>query len=185
MNANRTPEQIEADINDVRERMDSTLDTLEQRLDAKQLIRDGLDHLRNSDTIRYVTMTAASAGRVAREHPVPAAIAGASLLGLIVWGLRSGTHSERNAMRHVSDAVNTARDRLLSAKQTLADSTRGARRRTLDAAGHAWKEIEQAGGEARSVVREHPVATSAVGLVLIAAIAAAAALPGVRNRLGR
>jgi hypothetical protein len=185
MNANRTPDEIEADINDVRERMDSTLDTLEQRLDAKRLLREGLEHFRNSEAIKYATTAAVSAGRAARDHPVPAALAGAGLLGLIVWGMRSShSRTERKAMRNVSEAVDTARDRLMNAKSALAESARGASGWTRDAAGRAWHEIEHAGSEARSTVRKHPVAASAAGLAIIA-IAAAAALPSIRNRIGR
>lgn len=195
MNASRTPEQIEGDINDVRDRVDSTLDTLEQRLDAKRLIREGLDYVRNTQAVKYATNAAASARRTAREHPVPSAIAGASLLGLIVWGLSSGLRSrtERQGMRRMSD---TAADWLTharrsmrestaeSAAESMAESTRRARQRTRDAAGRAWQGIEHAGSEARAVVRKHPMAASAVGLAVIA-IATAAAVPALRHRISR
>ncbi len=183
MNANRTPDEIEADINKVRERMDSTLDSLEHRLDAKRMLRDGLEQFRNSEAIRYATNAAAGAGRAAREHPVPAALAGAGLLGLIFWGLRSGLHSrgERKAMRNVSSAMDTARDRLIEAQRTLSESTRGARKRSREVAGQAWDGIRHAGSEARSVAREHPVAAGVLGLALVAV--AAASLPSVRDRI--
>lgn len=183
MNAtNRTPDEIESDIDKVRERMDSTLDSLEHRLDAKRILRESLDNFRNSEAIKYAAGAAASAGRAAREHPVPAAIAGASLFGLLVWGLRSGLHSrnERKSMRNVSQAVDTARDRLIEAKRTLSSSTRGARERTREAADHAWEGIQHAGTEARSAVREHPVAAGVLGLALLAV--AAASIPSVRDR---
>ena len=184
MNTNRTPDEIESDIDKVRERMDSTLDSLEHKLDAKRMLREGLDNFRNSEAIKYAAGAALKAGRAAREHPVPAAIAGASLFGLLVWGLRSGLHSrsERKAMRNVSEAVDTARDRLIEAKRTLSSSTRGARQRTREAAGHAWEGMQHAGSEARSVAREHPMAVAGVlGLALVAV--AAASIPAVRDRM--
>lgn len=203
MNASRTPAQIEGDINDVRDRVDSTLNSLEQRLDAKRLIREGLDYARNTQAVKVATNAAASARRTAREHPVPAAIAGASLLGLIVWGLSSGWRSrtERQGMRRMSDtaadwltharrymkdstAESSATSAATSAATTLAESTRRARQRTRDAAGRAWQGIEHAGSEARTVVRKHPMAASAVGLAMIA-IATAAAVPALRHRIGR
>ncbi len=199
MNASRTPEQIEGDINDVRDRVDSTLDTLEQRLDAKRLIREGLDYVRNTQAVKYATNAAASARRTAREHPVPSAIAGASLLGLIVWGLSSGLRSrtERQGMRRMSDTAadwltharrsmreSTAESTAESAAESMAESTRRARQRTRDAAGRAWQGIEHAGSEARAVVRKHPMAASAVGLAVIA-IATAAAVPALRHRISR
>jgi len=199
MNASRTPEQIEGDINDVRDRVDSTLDTLEQRLDAKRLICEGLDYVRNTQAVKYATNAAASARRTAREHPVPSAIAGASLLGLIVWGLSSGLRSrtERQGMRRMSDTAadwltharrsmreSTAESTAESAAESMAESTRRARQRTRDAAGRAWQGIEHAGSEARAVVRKHPMAASAVGLAVIA-IATAAAVPALRHRISR
>ena len=207
MNASRTPEQIEGDINDVRDRVDYTLDTLEQRLDAKRLFREGLDYVRNTQAVKYATNAAASARRTAREHPVPSAIAGASLLGLIVWGLSSGLRSrtKRQGMRRMSDtaadwltharrymrestaesaAKSAATSAATSAVTSLAESARRARQRTRDAAGRAWQGIEHAGSEARTVVRKHPMAASAVGLAVIA-IATAAAVPALRHRISR
>lgn len=182
MNTNRTPDEIEADINKVRSRMDSTLDSFEKKLDAKRILREGLEKFRDSEAIKYATSAAVSTGRAAREHPVPAAIAGASLLGLIFWGLRSGLHSrsERKAMRNVSSAVDTARNRLIEAKRTLSESTRGARGRSREVADRAWDGIRHAGSEARSVAREHPVAAAALGLALVAV--AAASFPAVRDK---
>lgn len=203
MNASRTPEQIEGDINDVRDRVDSTLDTLEQRLDAKRMIREGLNYVRNTPAVKYATTAAVSAGRTAREHPLPSAIAGASLLGLIVWGLTSRLNSRTNrqGMRRMSDTAanwltnarnsmkdsmpdSTAGSTAASTAKYMVESTRRARQRTHDAAGRAWQGIEHAGSEARAVVRKHPMAASAVGLAMIA-IATAAAVPTLRQRIGR
>ena len=165
MNASRTPEQIEGDINDVRDRVDYTLDTLEQRLAAKRPFREGLDYVRNTQAVKYATNAAASARRTARQHPVPSAIAGASLLGLIVWGLSSGLRSrtKRQGMRRMSDtaadwltharrymrestaestAESAATSAVTSAVTTMAESARRARQRTRDAAGRAWQGIE-------------------------------------------
>jgi hypothetical protein len=184
MNTNRSPEQIESDIDGVRERMDSTLDELEHRLDARRMLRDGLSQLADTEVIRYAATAAASAGRAAREHPVPTALAGVGLLGLVVWGMRSGSHArtERTALRGVSDAVDTARERLNDARRSLMESTGGTRRRMREAGGQAWHHLEDMGGEARSMARSHPVAAGALGLALVA-VAAAIATPGIRKRV--
>ena len=210
MNASRTPEQIEGDINNVRDRVDSTLETLEQRLDAKRLVGEGLNYVRNTPAVKYATTAAASARRAARQYPVPTAVAGAGLLGLIIWGLTSRLNSRTNrqGMRRMSDtaanwlsiARNSMKDSMDSTADTavgstaastaastanfMAESTRRARQQTRDAAGRAWRGIEHAGSEARTVVRKHPMAASAVGLAMIA-IATAAAIPALRHRIGR
>ena len=180
---NRTPEQLEADNNDVRSRMDSTLDELEQRLDAREVLRAGLDRLRDTDAVRYTTAAAVTAGRVARDHPVPAALAGVGLLGLIVWGLRARPHGGyRSRTYDASDAIGTAKAHLHNARRMLAESASSQRRRIADAGGRAWHHLEDAGRGARTTAREHPVATSAIGLAILA-IAAAAAIPAVRDRV--
>lgn len=184
MNTNRNTEQIEADINDVRERMDATLDELEHRLDVRRMLRDGLAELGNTEVVRYAASAASRAGRTAREHPVPAALAGAGLLGLVAWGLRSGFHSrgERKALRNVSHAVDSARERLSTARKSLLDSAGGTGKRLRDAGSSTWHQLEDAGSEARSMARRHPVATSAIGVALVA-LAALVATPAVRDRL--
>jgi ElaB/YqjD/DUF883 family membrane-anchored ribosome-binding protein len=184
MNTNRTPEQIEANIDDVRERMDSTLDELEHRLNARRMLRDGLAQLSNTEVIRYAASAAASAGRTAREYPVPTALAGVGLLGLVAWGLRARSHSHagRHSLRDISDAVDSARERLSSARKSLAGSAGSTRRRVRDAGTEAWHKMEAVGTEAGSLARSHPVAAGAIGLVVLA-IAAAAATPAIRDRI--
>ena len=70
----RTAEQIEAEINRVRARLDKTLGELEHRLTPRELIRDGVDTL---------SRCVLRAGDLVRRYPVPAAIAGASVIGII------------------------------------------------------------------------------------------------------
>ena len=186
MSTNRSPEEIESNIDGVRERMDSTLEELEHRLDARRMLRDGLSQLADTEVIRYAVTAATSAGRAAREHPVPTALAGVGLLGLVVWGLRSNSTShartQRTTLASLSDAVDTARERLSEARSSLMDSTRGPRRRMRDAGSQAWHHMEDMGGEAREMARTHPVATGALGLALVA-VAAAIATPGIRKRI--
>lgn len=184
MNTNRTPEQIEADIEGVRERMDSTLDELAHRLNARRMLRDGLAQLSNTEVIRYAATAAASAGRTARDYPVPTALAGIGLLGLVAWGMRTGSHSRyrRKTLRNVSDAVDSARERLSNARSSLMDSAGSARRRVRDAGADAWRHVEDFGSEAHSMARSHPVATGAIGLAVVA-LAAMAATPAIRDRI--
>jgi ElaB/YqjD/DUF883 family membrane-anchored ribosome-binding protein len=186
MNTQRTPEEIARENEQVRQDIDSTLEELEHRLDAGRMLREGLDFMRNTDAVRYTAAAAATASRVAREHPVPAAIAGVGALGLLIWGMRARSHSriQPSSFHGLTDALGTARERLAEAKRALAGSTGGTRRRMSDAGSEAWRRIGDAGNEARTMVRDHPVATSAVGLAIIA-LAAAALVPMMGERRGR
>ena len=180
---NRTPEQLEADNNEVRSRMDSTLDELEQRLDVREVLRAGLDRLRDTETVRYATAAAITAGRAARDHPVPAALAGVGLLGLLAWGLRSRSHrGYRSRSYDANTAIGSAKAHLTNARRMLSETSGDAGHRIADAGGRAWHQMEDAGRSARSTVREHPMAASAIGLAIIA-LAAAAAIPSVRNKI--
>jgi hypothetical protein len=172
MISHRSPEEIEAQNEGVRSRMDSTLEELEQRLDPAEVVRAGIDRLRETDAVRYATAAAVIAGRTAREHPVPTALAGIGVLGLIAWGLRPRPHRMyRSKTYDASHAIGSARAHLSNARRMLEDS-----------ASDAWQHLGDAGSAARSTVREHPAAAGAIGLALVA-IAAAAAIPSVRDRI--
>ncbi len=186
MNINRTPEQIQAEIEDVRERMDSTLDAIEHRLDPRRMMRDGLAQLSNTEVIRYAASAASSAGRAARQYPVPTALAGVGLLSLVVWGMRGRSHTtsrhRRNRRDHMSDAVDSARQRLSSARDAVMESASSAQRRMRDAGSEALHRVGSAGSEASSMARSHPMAAGAIGLAVLA-LAVMAATPAIRDRM--
>ena len=112
MTIHRTAEQIAADIDDVRDRMDATLEELEHRLNVRRMVRDGLAELGKTEAVRVASAAALRASRTAREHPMPAALAGAGLLGLVAWGIHAGTHArrDRRSRRDVTRAVEAARE---------------------------------------------------------------------------
>jgi hypothetical protein len=76
----RTAAQIDAEINQIRARVDNTLGELEHRLTLREVIRDGVEMLSHYEAGRY----ALTAGDLVRRYPVPAAIAGASVIGLVL-----------------------------------------------------------------------------------------------------
>jgi ElaB/YqjD/DUF883 family membrane-anchored ribosome-binding protein len=185
MNMERTPEQIAGEIDEVRERMDATLDALEHRLSARELLRDGLDYVRYSNAARYAVRASRQAGQTAREHPVAAALAGASLVGLAYWGWR-WSHASRGTgsgahLRHLASAVEAARGKLHDARHALPDLGHSARRHLSDAAAGVRSRIAHTGRSSQTLVREHPVAAGATGFAVLA-LTVASVLYG-RNRL--
>jgi len=186
MNTSRTADEIEADIERVRGQVDATLDALERRLSVRELLREGIDYLRYTDAAQYVARAGVKAGRAARDHPVPAALGGAGLLAVMVLGrmAKSRIFDDRGVGRMGTGS--SARDKLRGAREAIASSAGRARERLREAASgaqeatrSAGRQLRRAGSSTRSVVHEHPVATGAIGLALVA-IAAAAIRYGTR-----
>src|SRR3954467_4701616 len=108
----RTPEEIEAEIDRIRDRMDATLTDLEFRLTPRELVRDGINSLSGLQGSRYVGRHVGKLMPLGRRYPKPAAIAGASLAGLLLAGRRYKTHDsddDKSAAR-LSQAMDAARE---------------------------------------------------------------------------
>jgi len=190
----RTPEEIEAEIDRTRDRMDATLTELEFRLTPRELIRDGINSLSGLQASRYVGKYAGKMMHLGRRYPKPAAIAGASLAGLYLAGRRfkNRASEDQPSTARLSQAMDAARETMQDTKQTLARSagaakdkvvgaTSSAMERASDIAESASKRLRKAGSSVQSVTRERPVAAGAVALVLAAAVLMS--IPSVRRRL--
>ncbi|MFL6579474.1 MAG: DUF3618 domain-containing protein [Burkholderiales bacterium] len=190
----RTPEEIEAEIDRVRDRMDATLTDLEFRLTPRELLRDGINSLSSLQGSRYVGRYVGKLMHMGRRYPKPAAIAGASLAGLLLAGRRYKTqHSDdQKSSDRLSQAMDAARETMQDTKQTLAKgagtakdklvgATSSAMERASDLAGSAGKRLREAGSSVHSVTRERPVAAGAVALALAAAVLMS--IPSVRRKL--
>lgn len=84
---NRTSRQIEADIDQIRHNMDTTLDALEKRLSPRELVRETVESVGRLQTGRYL----AGAVGIARRHPVGTAVAtvGTALAISLLYAWRS------------------------------------------------------------------------------------------------
>lgn len=193
----RTPEQIEAEIDRIRQRMDSTLSELEDRMTPRQLMRDGIDSISGRDVSQYVFKLAG----LARRYPMPAAIAGASLAGLFLAGRRhyKSRFADNTLLRaddrssaRLSSAVDSAIEKLKDTRQTLSQTAGAARaklsgatssamERASDIAGSAGKTLRRAGANAQTIARERPLIVGALALALVAGIAMS--VPSVRHKI--
>ena len=185
----RKPEEIEADLDRLRAQMDATLDEIEYRLTPRQLLRDGIDSVARIDASKYVVGLAS----LTRNYPLPTALAGAGLAGLIAARRRAGPQFPENARSsgRISNVVETAIEKLLGTKQVLSDragtartklagATLRGRERASDIAGSARDQLRRAGSGVRSVARDRPLTA---GAVVIVAIALAASLLYLRRKL--
>jgi ElaB/YqjD/DUF883 family membrane-anchored ribosome-binding protein len=187
----RKPEEIEADLDRVRARMDATLDELERRLTPRELIRDGIDAVARIEASRYLVRVAG----LARHYPIPAALAGVGLAGLIVAGRRRSAQrlpDDGKSAGRVSQAMETAREKLLDTQQTISGSAGAARaklagatsrgmERASDLAGSARKQLRRVGSGVQTMARERPVTAGALGLAI--GVALAASIPYIRRKL--
>jgi|KBSMisStandDraft_5_1062788.scaffolds.fasta_scaffold15654_6 ElaB/YqjD/DUF883 family membrane-anchored ribosome-binding protein len=190
--SNRTPEEIEGEIDRIRARLDATLDELEHRLTPRELIRNGIGALSGFEASRYAVRLAG----LVRRYPIPAAIAGISVaVFLIVAGQRrrSRLSDTAGSKPRIPQVRETAMEKLLDTRQKIAQSAVAARatlasaasngkERASGIASNAGKQLRRASDKAQTIVREQPVAAGAVAALAIGA-AAAMCIPSIRRKL--
>lgn len=186
----RKPEEIEAELDRIRAKMDATLDEIEHRLTPRELIRDGIDSLAGFDASRYVVGLAS----LARRYPIPAALAGTGLAGLLVAGRRRlGTQlpDDGKFAGRISQAAETSGEKLLdrktisetagAARAKLAGAMSSGMNRASDIAGSARQQLRRASSGVQTMARDQPVAVGAI--VLAIAVAVAASIPSIRRKV--
>jgi uncharacterized protein DUF3618 len=191
--ANRSPDQIEAEIDRIRARLDATLSEVEHRLTPRELLRDGIGALSGIEATRYVVKLAG----IVRRYPVPAGIAVITVAALALAGghRRHVRLSDTAGSRpRVPQPRISSTDKLLDARQKIAEATSTARTKLSGAAsssveragalaGSAGRQLRRATDRAQIMARRQPVAASAIALALGAAVALS--LPSVRRKLHR
>jgi len=187
----KTSAEIEAEIDRVRERMDATLDEIEQRLTPREMIRDGISSISRIEAGRYAFQLAA----LARRYPMPAAVAGIALAGIVLVRRRYSTarsveedaasasrlsralDAAKETMRDTSDAISGTAG---NARAKFSRATAGSMERASEVANRASKQVRRAGKRAQSFASERPMAVGAAALALSAAVAA---LPYLRRKM--
>lgn len=187
----RKPEEIEAELDRIRARMDETLEEIEHRLTPRELIRDGIDSVTGIDASRYIVGLAS----LAQRYPIPVALAGTGLAGLFVAGrLRSPPKlpKEGKSAGRLSQGAETAREKLVGTKQTISETAGAARAklagamtsgmgRASDIAGSARHQLRRASSGVQTMARDRPVAAGAISLAILVAVAAS--VPYIRRKL--
>ena len=187
----RKPEEIEAEHDRIRARMDATLEEIEHRLTPRELMRDGIDSLAGFDASRYVVGLAS----LAQRYPIPVALAGTGLAGLFVAGRRRSPPrlpEEGKSAGRMLQVLETAKEKLLETKQAISGPAGTARAklsratssgidRASDIAGRARKQLGRASSGVQTMARDRPVAAGAIGLAIVVAVAAS--VPYIRRKL--
>jgi ElaB/YqjD/DUF883 family membrane-anchored ribosome-binding protein len=165
----RTPEQIESDIEATRERMGENIDALGERLSPHHLKEQALEAISDAahDTAAKVSRKARSAGsrlgHAVREHAVPMGLVGAGMSWLLV---KRGDHSGPRDRRRFTNGYPGPKRRV---SERSTSGLRGAVDKLGGGVGHVAESVsESVSGAAHSVTdktgelaRQNPLAVAA------------------------
>lgn len=157
--ADRSSEQIHADIQRTRSDLDRTLTLLERRLEPRRLMDQGIDYLRDNGASEYLS----NLGRAAKEQPLPLALVGVGLAWMMMTNGRAGgsSMSSRIDGRSMGDAMGDAAseagsraregmDALRSRASELGGAVSNAMSQTRDAAHRTSQSLSDAADATRA-----------------------------------
>ncbi len=178
MNTQKTAEEIAAEIDQLRARMDSTLGEIEHRLKPSALVREGVTSFSRSDAVRYVLSFAA----LARKYPIPSTAAGIGVVAISIglrWYKASKVTEDVASTGRLLRAMDAASGALRDTTKTISEATVSGMEGAKDIVNHAGRSIRHAGSSARSMARERPLAVWATAL---ACTAVALGIPYIRRK---
>jgi hypothetical protein len=120
-NGQRSPEEIQADIERTRANLDETLTAIEHKLNPSQLFDQGVDYLRHSGAREYVS----NLGESAKQEPIPLALVGIGLAWLMLSNGRSTTSATHVTSEDLAAHARSAAGSARSAAESVSDSVRG------------------------------------------------------------
>jgi ElaB/YqjD/DUF883 family membrane-anchored ribosome-binding protein len=186
------PEAIEREIEDTRQRIDSTLSELGERLSPGQLLDQALDYVRGASGPRRF---ASNLGHSVQDHPLPVVLVGIGLAWLAFGPERSyqggGVSTQRfagdgdeafasegrNVLENASEAAHGAASAARDAASAVGARVQHTRERTREAASRLSEGAQRGAHRARSawayVRDEQPLVLALAGLALGAALGGA------------
>lgn len=201
----RNPEEIEADIAQHRERLDESLEELEERFSPQQLFNKTFEYVRHGGANEF----AANLGETLKQNPTPFLITGVGL-GWLMWSANSRSHSRgtssnssieghypspsagtvggdgsqgrgrtgaaKEKAQHLSGSV---KDRARGMSDGVRERTSRAKAGSRNAMHSASSRAQSAGQQTTHFIQEHPVVAGALGIAIGAAIGSL--LPSTRT----
>lgn len=176
----RSPEEIEADIQRVRSRMNDTINAIENKLSPGQLIDQTMHYLRHNGAGEF----ASNLGATVKQKPVPVTLVGIGL-GWLMMAQRPdrGMTSDSGDARATADGAKAKAESLAGGAQDkmsgLAQETRKRMARiksgTQASAGNASYQARRAKTQFTHMMQEQPLIMGVLGIALGAAVGAALA----------
>lgn len=165
----RRPEEIQAEIEHTRSEMDSTLRQIEQRLNPRHLMDQGVEYLRNSGGKEFVTNLRGSV----KDNPLPVTLVGIGLAWLMATSRNTGHRAESGmSTQKLSSAAQGASQRLSSTAQAARERVSRLGESARGLGESARQRAQQARGGYERIVQEQPLALGALGLAIGALLAA-------------
>jgi len=177
----KDPQTLEREIDQTRAEMDRTLGALEQKLSPSNLVDQAMEYLRTNGT-----WLADNAGRFAKEHPLPVALAGLGLAWMFVARRSSDefeTHGYLDPAHDYDDAddeyvggraaVNRSPVSLESDEGTIAGVKERVSSSARQVAQRARAKTDRLTTGITSMAEEQPLVLGAIGFAIGAAVGAA------------
>jgi hypothetical protein len=185
--ADKTPEQLEREINQTRDHVDETVRALVDRLSPGQLVDQGLEYVRHSDAAAGARTFATNLGRAVRDNPVPAAMITAGFIWLATsrGSRRSGdwepydtrADGERSLRDSLTEWTESTGDRLAGFAEHAGDQAAELKDRATERASELKERASESMIRARrtwhSLLDEQPLVLGLAGVVIGALIGAA------------
>lgn len=193
--AERSPEQIQREIDHTRTEMADTLETLRRKLTPGQLLDQTLEYLKGSGAGQF----SQNLGDTVKHNPIPVTLMGISMAWLMLAGARDGhptrswgtaDHAQRRMGEAVSSATDTAgqmvqgvRERVDETGTRMRNMAYSAQERVGETAGAMRAQVRSQAARARetfdSLRHESPWILGVLGFALGAALGAG--LPPTRR----
>jgi hypothetical protein len=191
----RSPEQLQHDLERTRAEMADTLETLRRKLSPGELLDQALDYLKGSGAGQF----SRNLGDTVTHNPIPVTLIGVGIAWLMLAGSRDGHPSRpwgtaERAQSRVGEAASSAadkagqmrqgaRERAQEAGAHMRDTAHSLQERIGDTAGHMREQTRSQMTRARETFGylrdEHPLILGVLGFALGAALGAG--LPPTRR----
>jgi hypothetical protein len=192
---NRTPEQIQRDIDHTRAEMSETIETIRHKMSPGELFDQALEYFKTSGPSQFTS----NLGDTAKNNPIPVTLIGLGIGWLMVSGSRdSHTAPTRNMSGGIGQRVSTAssgvadragqmmqgaRERSGETRERMGEAVQSARYRVGDATDRVRHQVSSQSARAKDTFTylrdEQPLILGVLGFALGAALGAG--LPATRR----
>jgi Protein of unknown function (DUF3618) len=199
---NRSPEEIQRDIERTRTQMGETIETIRQKMSPGELLDQALDYFKKSGPSQFTS----NLGETVKENPVPVTLIGLGIGWLMVagsreshpsrtWATTSHTRDKMGAaasgavdkagqmMQGARERTGAARERMGEAGARMGEMAAGARSQMGEAAARMSHQVRSQSAQARDTFNylrdEQPLILGVLGFALGAAFGAG--LPPTRR----
>jgi Protein of unknown function (DUF3618) len=199
---NKSPEQIQRDIERTRAEMGETIETIRQKMSPGELVDQAIDYFKNSGPSQFTS----NLGETVKANPVPVTLIGLGIGWLMLAGSRDshpsrtwstasyardkmGAAASSTAARAgqmvqgARERTGAAQERLGEASARLGEMAEGARHQMGEAADRVRHQVRTQSAQARDMLNylrdEQPLLLGVLGFALGAALGAG--LPPTRR----